>query len=239
VVLEEGVMRTRTRLDYAISRAELSTLTVNVPEGQRVTGVFDANVKRWNVTSDEQGQTIVVELYQPARGNQSLTIELERFFEQGIPDEVPIPVVQAVNVSRQQGMLVVRTGLELQIDSIRRTGLLQVDSAELPQTLQNGRWAHAFRFSALPYELVLQVSQIRPRIDADLLAECYLDRQQLTVEVLALLDIQQAGVFQLDFEMPAGYEVVTVASRAAVGAKVAAVDPSVAEKISYAAVERL
>ncbi len=77
-------------------------------------------------------QTIRVELFEPTQGNQTLMVELERFTDATEASyEVAAPVVSAVGVGRQQGIVVVRLEDGLQGEVVRRVGLLQVDQNDL------------------------------------------------------------------------------------------------------------
>ncbi|MEX0818020.1 MAG: hypothetical protein WD070_00455, partial [Pirellulaceae bacterium] len=214
VSVEEGVVRTRTRLAYEISRAELSQLVVEVPLDQKVTRVIDPNVKKWEVAQDDTKQTITIDLFQPARGTQNISIDCERFSDEAALHDTHIPMIRAVNVGRQQGVVVVRLGEELRAEATTKNGLLQLDTTELPQPLQSVKWAFAYRYAALPFELTLSVEKVKPRIHVQQLVEAYVEPEQITLDVSAIFDIQQAGVFQLTFDIPAGYEVERVQGRA-------------------------
>ena len=224
VLLEEGVLRTRVRLVYEISRAEISQLKVAIPANQKVTGVFDANVRQWDVMAAGEEQTLIIQLFEPAKKSQNVTIELEQFSDQLAMGDVAVPVVKAVGVGRQQGIVVVRIGDELRAEPSKRSGLLQVDAAELPPPLQGQPWSFAYRYSTLPFELALRVEKVKPRIRSDELIELYFQPDSTTMNLLALYDIQQAGVFQLELDVPAGYDVRSVRGQAAAGAEAIAVD---------------
>ncbi len=100
----------------------------------------------------------------------------------------------------------------------------QLDVNEVPDQLKGQTWAYSFRYAALPFELALQVEKIEPRIYVDQLVEAYLEPQQLTLEQFAKYDIQGAGVFELQFDLPPGFEVLRVSGHEAVGARAAVVD---------------
>ena len=173
VSIDEGVVRTRTRLAYEISRAELSQLVVEVPLDQKVTRVTDPNVKKWEVAKDDSKQTITIDLFQAARGTQNITVDCEKFSDEAALRDTQIPVVQAVNVGRQQGVVVVRLGDELRAEATAKNGLFQLDAAELPQPLQNVNWAFAYRYAALPFDLAMSVEKVKPRIRVQQLVEAY------------------------------------------------------------------
>lgn len=224
VSIDEGVVRTRTRLSYEISRAELSQLVVEVPLDQKVTRVIDPNVKKWEVAKDDAKQTITIDLFQPARGTQNITIDCEKFSDEAALRDTRVPVIQAVNVGRQQGVVVVRLGDELRAEATTKNGLLQLDAAELPQPLQSVKWAFAYRYAALPFDLALSVEKVKPRIHVQQLVEAYLEPERITLDVSAIFDIQQAGVFQLAFDIPVGYEVERIAGREMGDAQAVVVD---------------
>jgi hypothetical protein len=212
VTIDEGVIRTRTRLTYLISRAELSQLQVEVPTEHKVTGVFDPNVRKWEVKIDEakEFQTIMIDLFQPARGQQKITVELERFVTEVAMLDLPVPTVKALNVARQQGIVVAQVVNELRGEAASRTGLSQLDQAELPKSLQGKDWLVAYRYSMLPFELTLHVEKVEPLIRATQYVEFFLEPQHLTVEMLAVFTIDRAGIFQLEFDVPPGHTVSLV-----------------------------
>ncbi len=226
VTIDEGTIRTRTRLTYDISRAELTQLRVEVPAEHKVTGVFDANVRKWDVTTDEakEFQTIAIELFQPARGQQTITVELERFVTEVAMLDLPVPTVKALDVARQQGILVARVVNELRGEAASRTGLSQLDASELPKSLQTQQWLAAYRYSMLPFELILHVEKVEPRVRASQYAEVFLEPQKLTVDLLAVFTIERAGLFQLEFDIPRGFGVRQVRGDNCGGATPAQVD---------------
>ncbi len=224
VSVDEGVVRTRTRLVYEISRAELSQLIVEASLDQKVTRVLDPNVKKWEVAKDDAKQTITIDLFQPARGTQNILIDCEKFSDEAALRDTRIPVIQAVNVGRQQGIVVVKLGDELRAEATTKNGLLQLDAAELPEPLRSVKWEFAYRYAALPFDLALSVEKVKPRIHVQQLVEAYLEPEQITLDVSAIFDIQQAGVFQLAFDIPAGYTVEQVQGRALGDAQPVVVD---------------
>jgi len=204
VRIEEGVTRTRTRLAYDISRTELPQLTIEVPAGQKVVNVFDQNVREWSVNATGEVQHIAVELFQSAKGTQSLTVELETF---GEAEQVRVPVVRALGVTRQQGLVIVKMGSGLRAETAERSGLLQVDAKDLPPSLRSGKWDFSYQYAALPFSLVLNVGKVQPRVLTDALSAVHLTPEEIVTDFLAVYDIQKTGVFRLDVRVPAGFEV--------------------------------
>ena len=211
VTIQEGVLRTQIDLVYDISRAELPSLQVDVPENQRVINVFDANVRQWSVakTGAAAGfQRVEVSLFEPARKTQRLTVELEKYDPAAADGQlVTVPVVRAIGVVRQQGVIVVRVAGEIRADAAERAGLLQLDDSELPASVRSQKWDFAYRYAVLPYTLTLKTEKIKPRMLVEALTEVRLTPEELAVDLLAMYAIERAGVFRLEFDVPDGYEV--------------------------------
>lgn len=224
VTIDEGVVRTLARLAYDISRAEVSQLQIDVPADHKVVNVFDPNVRQWQVEPQDQVQRISVQLFQPARGSQSITIELEKFSENVATEALHAPIIKAVGVGRQQGLIVVRLSSALRAEAAERTGLLQLDAAELPPSLAGRPWDFSYRYASLPFDLALKLEKVQPRVQAEQLVEAYLEPEQLTLDLLAIHTIERAGVFQLQVEIPAGFDVRSVRGQAAAGAEAVAVE---------------
>ena len=230
--ISEGTVRTRATLQYEISRAELNELSIEVPGDQKVVNVFDPNVRKWDVSKDGDNQIISVELFEAARASQALIIELEKYSETEAREDptvggvgtVSVASIRALEVGRQQGTIVVNVDPALRAEAKTRTGLLQVDAAELPASLAGQAWTFAYRYAALPFELTIGVEKIQPRITVEQLVEIYLEPEQLSVDLLAVYDIAEAGVFQLEYNIPTGFEILQVVGHAIPGAQAAVVD---------------
>ncbi len=236
VFVGEGVTRTRTQFVYAISRAELSQLVIAVPGDQKVVNVFDANVRQWSVAEDGPRQKITVQLFEPAKGSQNVIVELEKFHTTSEAAEEPkaadgpvdtkaielaVPVVEAAGVGRQQGVVVVQVGEGLRAEATKKGGLVQVDAEDLPAALAKTQWGFSYRYVSVPYELVLDVEKIEPRITADSLVEASLEPTRLALAVTAVYMVERVGVFRLELQVPEGFTVRTVTGRQ-VGEAVAA-----------------
>ena len=224
VIIDEGIMRTRAQLTYDVSRAELAVLSVDVPLEQKVTRVLDANVRQWDVEQQEDRQRITAELFEPVRGSQQLAIELEQLVDAAMRETVRVASVEAVGVSRQQGVVVVRLAEELRAEARATDGLVQLDASELPSPLQATAWDFAYRYAALPFALNLAVEEVQPRIATRQLVEASVEPEQLLLDVGTVFEIEDAGVFQLEFDVPEGYEVRRVQGRALADAEAVRVD---------------
>jgi len=128
-----------------------------------------------------------------------------------------VPVLKALNVGRQQGFVVVQVGTGLRAEAVRSGGLLQVDAGELPRGLTSASWAFAYRYAAVPFELELSVEEVQPLVTVDSLVEARLEPNRLTMELTAIYTIERAGVFKLELERPAGFEVRQVSGREIAG----------------------
>ena len=215
VWITEGATRNRVLMTYAIRRAELSRLEIEVPADQKVVNVFDANVRQWSMEQAEEGgaQRVLVDLFEPAKETQQITVELEKFTEEQAQTEVAVPSVKALNVGQQQGVVVVAVAEGFRAEATATTGLLQVDPAELPQSIRGGAWTFAYRYAAVPFALKLAVEKLEPRISADTLVEASLQPERLAVDATIGYTIERAGVFRFDVDIPAGFRVARVTGR--------------------------
>lgn len=224
VTIDEGVVRTRTQLAYSITRAELSQLLIDVPADHKVAGVFDPNVRQWEVKKADGKQTIQVQLFQPARTQQNLIVDLEKFLDEKQAAPIAAPVVEAKSVARQQGVVVVAVAGTLRAEAQNRSGLIQLDRGDIPASLRRTQWSFAYRYAALPYTLSLSVERLQPRIETTELVEAYLTPERMTLDLFVLYRVQRVGVFQLRLQVPEGYQVRRVLGRKAAGASAATVD---------------
>lgn len=205
--IDQGVARTSATVSLDISRAEISSVSLEVPLDQKVVSVFDRNVKKWEVEQGDDAQTIKIDLFEPTLGRQIVSVELEKFIDEIDDTTMTVPQIKANDVSRNSGVVLVNLSSGLRAEPEKKTGLRQMDVAELPANLKKQKWAFAYRYASLPFGLALNVKKIQPLINVDQLVEVSIRPEKLNVEVSAIYDIQLAGVFQLDLDIPKEFEI--------------------------------
>lgn len=206
VTFDEGLIRTQVNLSYQIERAELAELVIEVPSEHKVVNVFDANVRAWEVETQEGAQRVRVQLFEPIRGTQPLIIELEHYTSDSERTEVAVPVIRATSVVRQHGVVSVRAAEGLRVEVVRRQGILQLDATQNSVASQRSAAQLAYRFASVPFELVLAVEKLQPRIRVEEYVAAEVSPHHLMVELAAAFHIEQAGVFQLRFKIPPEFE---------------------------------
>jgi hypothetical protein len=222
--LDEGSVRARVRLSYHVRRAELAQLRVLVPADYKVLGVFDTNVRQWEASPAERGQIVTVHLFEPARKQQNVVLDLERFASGMSDSTVTAPSVEALGVGQQQGTLAVHIADTLRTSIERREGLVQVDARDLPAAFANASWQYAFRYATVPYELVLSVEKIMPRVEIHQYAYAYFRPTEVNLDLLAVLDVDRAGLFQIQLDAPQGWQMRSVRGVSGDGIESVAVD---------------
>jgi len=205
--IDQGVARTSAAISLDISRAEIQTVSINVPADQKVVSVFDRNVKKWEVEKGSDSQTIKIDLFEPTIGRQVLAVELEKFIDEIDDTTINIPEIKVDDVSRNSGVVLVNLSPELRAETENKTGLLQMDVTELPGNVKKQSWEFAYRYASLPFGLALNVKKIQPLVNVEQLVEVVIEPEKLELEVSAIYDIQLAGVFQLDLDIPKEFEI--------------------------------
>jgi len=227
-LIEEGMMSTTAQFAYTIDRSELSQLTIAIPSDQKVINVFDPNVRKWSIDrkpdKQDSAQQLVVELFEPARQTQNLVVELESTYDSKAGAMATIQPLVCLDTSRQQGVVAIRIGQGLRAEPLGRKGLMQLDPAELPPPLAKQAWTFAYRFTQVPFELNLKLTTVTPTIRVEQLVEVIIEPQALTLELSTSHKIENAGVFQLEYEIPEGYELLQVAGRSGTNLEAASID---------------
>jgi len=240
VSIEEGMARTTAQFAYKIDRAELTQLSITLPPEQKVINVFDPNVRKWSVEAADKEQKVapklVIELFEPARQSQNLVVELESAVDAKADAVRSILSFDCLDANRQQGVLAVRVGQGLRAEPTDRKGLMQLDPAELPPPLNTEAWTFAYRFTSVPYELKLKLDKVLPTIRVEQFVEAFIEPQTLTIELNSTHKIENAGVFQLEFDIPADFELLQVSGRGAANVEAASID---ADRFSNDAKTRL
>jgi hypothetical protein len=227
-IIEEGMMRTTVQFSYAIERSELSQLAIGIPANQKIINVFDPNIRKWsvepNAAKQDAAPKLIVELFEPARQTQNLVVELETPIETKMDSIASVEPLTCLDANQQQGVVAIRVGQGLRAEPTERKGLMQLDPAELPKPLSNETWSFAYRFTSVPFELRFKLDKVLPTIRVEQWVDAILEPQSLTLELSTIHKIENAGVFQLEFDIPADFELLQVAGRSGPNLEAASID---------------
>lgn len=214
VSIEEGLVRVNTVMSYAIDRSELRELKIEIPKSQKVVNVVHPNVKRWSLEASEKDpesySKILVELFEPARKSQELTIESEMALPNQAQTSFKIEPIRCLDANRQSGFIGIRVLPSLKLDFADRVGLTQADLAESPETWRGQSWNSIYRYSSIPFQLTCKIEKVKPSIRVTQRVEYFVEVDKLNIELSTQHLIENSGVFQLDFEIPTGYDLLQV-----------------------------
>ena len=202
-----GVVSTRTRLDYQISQGELRQIRVKLPAGQRVLRVEGESLRLWELNGD----VLSVELLKGAAPAYQLTVETEQLLGK-LPQMLTLDTPHALDVKRETGMVGVRGNEELAL-AITETGNLQrIDAEEFYRAApdQKDGLVGAFRFARPEFNLAARVDVERPSLEATAYHRIRIEAESVRLDSRLEYTIKRAGIFSLRLALPADYRVDSV-----------------------------
>ncbi len=195
-------------LNLDVQRATLDKLVLRPPAGFRVVNVTAGNVKRWQM--DEAGTDLVVEFFEPVKGKLSLALMLEAPEEQRQNNQWRIGSVEVVNATQQPGELLIQTdpGLRAQLSSA--IGLTRNDRESKPNDNPSTPITFSFVYAAVPYHAVFEVTELQPRIKANVGILAQLQPTKMTADWTVQLQITERGIYTLPLIIPESWEILQV-----------------------------
>ncbi len=209
VLVDRGVARTSFVAEIAILRAPLDALTLVVPADAVVLYVEGNGIRTWE--RNAAGDRIQVALREPVKEKWSLRVGLERAVKD-LPAEVALPLVGIEGLERETGFLRLRTADGVKVDPRATPGLVQTDLSALPDPLKGAvpgkafSWRHAGRLGAV----TAAVEALVPRVSASVGNRVGLRPEGIEVRVVGEVSVERAGIFAVEFDLPASLEVTDV-----------------------------
>ena len=174
VRIEQGLLQTRTVLNYEILRGELRDVSVLVPLDARIIDVVSAagRIRSWNAEKvGDTHQVVKAELLVPATERFQIEIQTERSIEGdtlsliGRSEGGKLQGIHADGIVREAGRLTIVTDPSLTAVVKTQTGVKQVDSsATASKTDQAPAAANTWEFSGATGQLVVQLKAVEPRL---------------------------------------------------------------------------
>jgi hypothetical protein len=207
----EALISHDVTFNYDIRRRGVDTFTVQLPGGFRVTAVDGANISKWDISAagDGKTQTLVVNLFSPAKGDYSLTVKMELFLKD--PDvKVPLTPIITREVLRRTGLIAVTHSPRRSVELADAKNLARVDTGRLPQPLAGQSGATAWRFITSDYSAALAIGTVEPRITAGHFWGLGVDDDRLELRGQLQYAIERTGLFQISLNLPEPWEVVSI-----------------------------
>lgn len=194
--LTPSVMRCQSAFSYEILQAPLSKLLLTLPKNQTLNRLKGEWIRDWELRPmEDQSQQLKIEFLRPVEKTYSLTLFTESVVKEGwIPLESPIPL----GVRREAGVLEIE-GEQVQLELRSAPHLRQINAL-------SGNLA-AYRFQSRPLGLECQIRPVEPQLTMSDRVACRLEESRLLVNHVMTVQVEKAGVYALDFELPGGYTI--------------------------------
>lgn len=220
VRIEQGLLQSRTVLNYEILRGELRDVSILVPKDARVIDVVSAagRVRGWKAEAiGETHQTIRAELLVPATERFQIEVQTERPIQgdtlqlTGKSPDGQLQGVHADGVIREAGRLSVTADAALTTVIQTQTGVKQVDAATTAKAEQTVA-ANIWEFSGVTGVLVLQIKPVEPRLLVTHHLQYVFRDDELRLRSVLKYEVERAGVFQLALKVPESLTIDSVSA---------------------------
>lgn len=217
--IEQGLLQSRTVLNYEILRGELRDVTILVPQDARIIDVVSAagRIRSWKAEPDgETHQVVNAELLVPATEKFQIEIQTERAIEGdtlqliGKSADGKLQGVHADAVVREAGRLAITADAALTTVIKTQTGVKQVDAATAKG--DQAAVANTWEFSGTSGVLVVQIKPVEPRLLVSHHAQYVFRDDELRLKSVLRYEVERAGVFQLTLRAPESLTIDSVSA---------------------------
>ncbi|MBU1043563.1 MAG: hypothetical protein KJ915_04095 [Candidatus Omnitrophica bacterium] len=214
ITISSGVINTRTFLNYKVIQGKLSQFNVSLPENMNLLTVKGENLKNWTLKKDKNKQILTVELTKEISDTYQLVLDAEEIKDK-IEGNYSTSDIISLDAERENGYYAFKVKDDYKLRSLQRNGVSQLNIGELPQQLKDAgdgeaNISLAYRFLRDPKELMINIEKTIPEISAR--NNILLDVSEEIMKLLVMTDyqIEKAGVFNFNLELPGDMDVIDV-----------------------------
>lgn len=208
-----GVIDGRHRFNVRTSQGRVQTLRIQVPEGLTVSAV-NGPVGAWQFDADNR--ILQVEVDAAAETNFELTIDTQRGLDP-LPTSIDLLPLRVEETSGEVGLLAVAFGSEAQPEKVEAEGMSQVNLGDFDASLLSDSKVtlhRVYRYGVDEGGLKVLVAQVAPEVRAVSRQVLSLGDERVVLSINFAAAITRAGLFQLSFPLPDGYEVESLSGDA-------------------------
>ena len=210
------------------AQGELNELVLNVPPGATVTDVTDPNkqgnapglVSLWRFDPDKRKLRVTLN---PAQSRSFELLVRSQMAAKPLPFEQSAGLVSVENAAGQQtGLAGIATGSEVQMDSVTPHALSLINLEDFPGDAVAGLQAQmpgltlrrAFRYSDTNATMTLKAAAVEPDVQVETDDTLSLGEDRTVLADNFTVEITRAGIFELSFLMPAGFDIESISGKA-------------------------
>jgi hypothetical protein len=214
---EEGVLYVRAMIEYEVTRGETNVLTLEVPPDVAVNRVTaaDNSVSDWRMTKNAQrgrANTVSVFLDRQATGTFTFDVFYERTFGTGTKaaDKISVPLLKAVGVHRQRGMVALLASKEVTLKPTDDKLLTRVGENQLPAFVRQAiemTIATTYKYNDDIPTLVVQAAppeRKEGKFDAQVDTLISLGDVTLRGAATVEVNVKSGSIMELELSLPAG-----------------------------------
>ena len=208
-----GVVDGRHRFKIRVSQGQVSELNVNVPKGLTVSAV-EGPVGSWQFDADLGRLTMEVAPSQTQTFD--VTIETQRGLDQ-LPADVVLEPLKVEDAVGEVGLLGIAFGKEAQPEKLESKGMSSVNVGDFGAGLMPGKDSvlhRVYRYGREGGQLVARIAPVDPEVRVTSKQVLSFGDERMVLGVNFTAAITRAGLFQLSFPLPTGFEIESLSGPA-------------------------
>ncbi|MEM8954822.1 MAG: hypothetical protein AAGD22_11780 [Verrucomicrobiota bacterium] len=208
-----GVVDGRHRLNIRPSQGQVSSLAVQIPNGLTVSEVHGP-VGSWQFDADQGILQLAVE---PAQSNPfDIRIDTQRGLDP-LPTNITLAPISVEDAAGQVGLVALAFGTDAQPEEVDSDSMSLVNVGDFDASLlPNEQFVlhRVYRYGADGGYLNLRVAPVAPEVRVASTQVLSFGDERVVLGVNFNVDITRAGLFQLSFPLPEGFEVESLSGGA-------------------------
>ena len=206
-----GVVDGRHRLNIRTSQGRVRELIINVPKGLTV-GSADGPIGSWQFDAESGELKLTIEPPQSKPFN--LMIETQRGLDP-LPAAVTLAPLTVADAGGEVGLLAVAFGSDAQPENLNADTMSPVNLGDFdPAMVPKGVVVHrVYRYGSDAGELTVRVAPVEPEVRVVSKQVLSLGDERVLLNVNFSAEIARAGLFQLSFPLPDGFEVESLSGQ--------------------------
>jgi hypothetical protein len=203
--IAERETRLESRINFRAQDRPVYRVRMYLPEGLELEPVFAAGLSEWAVT-DDNGRKLLSIYYAAGQQNQFSVLLNGTIAKDPAADSVALPKLEVLDVSRQQGDIVVQVDPAVDVRAEQLVGCESVLLSRVQAWLDEGQRGLArlvLNYRTPQHSAVLKTSPRKPDVSGYTISNVKVTRHAILETVFVHLTIRNAGIRELSFVLPA------------------------------------
>ncbi|MFH1421678.1 MAG: hypothetical protein ABIH42_03055, partial [Planctomycetota bacterium] len=209
VSLNSKSIRVQSSISVKVSRKEISSLTIGIPEEYKILELFCKEMLDWSEEKDAEHK-ILLRFREPVKEQTTITLSIEK----DIPDtmKVEVPKISVLEAQLSSPLIQIAPSEDISFEIVEKKNLNEKTPEAVSTDKNKIIPVKAFEGWSNDYKLAVDISKIEPVVDSFMTTLVSVERSTINMDVFCSFIVKEGTLYNFSISVPKEWGILNAAT---------------------------